>query len=785
LVYVAVVVNQFSKVKYDDQKRVIITNKASPHDLTAEFLLRNVSERIIADTTLVDVMTSKGQNEVLEYIRRNYFSGSYWNTYESYQCVVCSDSTSLELANGQRVPNCVAFFKQMIEESGTQLSQSQFYYINRKQTDLLGSYLGWFRMEAERNAPLYLFIEFWTRGASDDIGYPELLLDSQTSQGNNLNGYSFAKYHKNRRISQSGTFNYSLSGDMFQPAPGQPDDYHTVISDEMEHLVYCPDPSNMIVLSSHHPNFMSLAVNFSYSFILAFLLVSIIVLFFLPVRTTFQWNLRNKIQISMIVTIIVSFAVIGAYTFIHINSQYENKHNSIISEKMQSVYKELQNALQLQNNTDAQWKNDTDELTEWLLLFRGMFSTDINLYDVNGRLLATSVPDVFERGLVSWQINPEAYIKLRYGQNASIIEHENIGSLEYISAYEPVVDNNNNVVAILNLPYFTQRDELSAEISNLVVAIINFYMIIIFITVIISVVIGNQITYPLNLLQEKFKNIKLGEKNEPIRYIKNDEIGHLVKEYNRAIDELAKNATRLARSERESAWQDMAKQIAHEINNPLTPMKLSIQHLKRAWDNQSERFAEYMEKISHSLIEQIDTLSAIATEFSNFAKMPTVHNQPIDIITSINDVVPLFATGENKRAFPTYFHDLDKAMVFADKEQMSRVFINLFKNALQAMPKNRKPHIQTDVMKLRNLIYIHLKDNGSGIPEEMQENIFQPNFTTKSSGMGVGLNMVRNIIENIGGTITFNTKQGEGTTFFICLPALEEDTENDDTKNTN
>ncbi|MDR2848529.1 MAG: GHKL domain-containing protein, partial [Bacteroidales bacterium] len=597
----------------------------------------------------------------------------------------------------------------------------------------------------------------------------------QTSKENNLNGYSFAKYHNNRRISQSGAFNYNLSGDIFQPTqPSQQMDYHTMVSDGMEHLVYFPDPSNMIVLSSHNPNVMDLIINFSYSFILAFLLVTIIFLFFIPARTIFQWNLRKKIQFSMIITIIVSFGVIGVYTFSHINKQYMNKHHDAINGKMQSVYKELQNALHLQNN-QTQWKSDTDDLTEWLLLFRGMFSTDINLYDVDGSLLATSVPDVFDRGLISRQINPDAFIKLIYGQKASIVEYESIGSLKYISAYEPFMDNNNNVVAFLNLPYFTQQDELKEEISGLVVAIINFYMIIIFITVIISVIIGNQITYPLNLLQEKFKNIKLGEKNEPIRYVKNDEIGRLVKEYNRAIDELAISANRLARSERESAWRDMAKQIAHEINNPLTPMKLSIQHLKRAWDNKSDRFSEYIEKISHSLIEQIDNLSAIATEFSNFAKMPTVNNQLMDILVSINDVVALFATGDNKRAFHTNFHGLSTAMVFADKEQLSRVFINLFKNSLQAIPKDRKPQILVDVQQLNRMIWVRIKDNGMGIPKDMQEKIFQPNFTTKSSGMGVGLNIVRSIIESTGGTISFNTKPHEGTAFILSLPSKNED----------
>jgi len=227
----------------------------------------------------------------------------------------------------------------------------------------------------------------------------------------------------------------------------------------------------------------------------------------------------------------------------------------------------------------------------------------------------------------------------------------------------------------------------------------------------------------------------------------------------------------LARSERESAWREMAKQIAHEINHPLTPMKLSVQHLKRAYDNKSERFSEHMEKISNSLVEQIDTLSAIATEFSTFAKMPAPQNETFDLIDKINNVVPLFAIDENKRAFHTDFHGLERAMIFADKEQISRVFINLFKNALQAMPRNRQAEIHIDVLKLNRIIWIRIKDNGMGIPEEMQKKMFCPNFTTKSSGMGIGLSIVHSIIESAGGTINFKTRQDEGTTFIIGLPA--------------
>jgi len=298
-------------------------------------------------------------------------------------------------------------------------------------------------------------------------------------------------------------------------------------------------------------------------------------------------------------------------------------------------------------------------------------------------------------------------------------------------------------------------------------------MVIILLTVILSVVMSNQITLPLLMLQEKFRNIKLGAKNEPVLYDSNDELGGLVKEYNRAIEELARSAGRLARSERESAWREMAKQIAHEINNPLTPMTLSVQHLKRAYDNKSERFDAYMENISNSLVEQIDTLSAIATEFSNFAKMPAPQNEKFDLIDKINNVVPLFAIDENRRAFHTEFHGLERAMIFADKEQISRVFINLFKNAIQAMHRNRQAEIHIDVLKINHIIWVRIKDNGMGIPEEMQNKMFHPNFTTKSSGMGIGLSIVHNIIESAGGTINFKTRQGEGTTFIIGLPAAE------------
>jgi len=772
--FTSVYINRHSYEKYEDQKKVLATNLASQHDLITEFLLRDISNQLIIDTEALadlvykDFPVSTEAPNVLNYLLKQHFYSSYWNRY-IFRCWVCDDVSQLTVE--QRRRNCMWHFKNMTETMGTKLTRSEFWYIDRP--NIVSFYLGWFFVTKEGEAPLHLFIEFWPGGVWDEVGYPELLLDDRLAKSNNLKGYSYAKYWNNRRITQYGDYAYNLKGDIFQNGRG---DYYTVEADGMEHLVYRPDRNNMVVLSSNSPRFSDRVINFSYIFMFFFTVISIsLLIIYLPgIRQRFQWNFRNKIQYSMIAIMLVSFAVIEIFTVTYVNRQYRKKNIDVVNEKMRAIHTELKDWIPfIQKYIAEKEYEDREMIAGWLKAYQRLFFTDVNLFDARGQLIATSLPEIFDRGMIGRQINPNAYTKLAYEQRVSTIEREEIGGLHFISAYGLFVDNEDRLVAFLNLPYFTHQNALTEEISNVIIALFNFYIVIILLTVIVSILMSNQITLPLMMLQDKFRNIKLGEKNDPIPYESRDEVGGLVKEYNRAIEELARSASRLARSERESAWREMARQIAHEINNPLTPMKLSVQHLKRAYDNKSERFNEYMEKISRSLVEQIDTLSAIATEFSNFAKMPVAHNERFDLIDQINTVIPLFAIDDNKRAFHTNFHGLESAIIFADKEQISRVFINLFKNALQAIPRDRQAEILIDVLKINRIIWVRIKDNGMGIPKEMQEKIFRPNFTTKSSGMGVGLSIVRSIIESANGTINFKTRQDEGTTFILSLPAAE------------
>ena len=291
-------------------------------------------------------------------------------------------------------------------------------------------------------------------------------------------------------------------------------------------------------------------------------------------------------------------------------------------------------------------------------------------------------------------------------------------------------------------------------------------------SLIVALLISRKLTAPLLQIEKNLKGIQLGKTNAKIEYLGEDEIGRLAKEYNKKVDELAVSADLLARSERESAWQEMARQVAHEINNPLTPMKLSIQYLQRIKKLGAENFDDYFDRVSRTLVEQIDVLSLIASSFSDFARMPMIRNELIDISESVREVVLLFENTNNASVLFTTLVE-EQIMVMADKDQLGRAIINLIKNGIQAIQRDRSGVVKVELNQDKDWAYISVTDNGIGIPLELQDKLFDPSFTTKSSGMGLGLAITKRIIENFDGQIWFKSSHDEGTTFYIKLPLSE------------
>ncbi|UCG26998.1 MAG: GHKL domain-containing protein [Bacteroidales bacterium] len=762
-------------IKEKDTRKVLAVNLGVEHDPVAEMLLEEVSQDLLEDQVLIEHM-QKGLfsieewQEIYQYLRDNYFTG-YWEKYD-LRHTICNDTSGI-LVNDMIVTHCFTFFQDSVAALGNPLPNSRFYFLDNQTGSI--SYYGSFEFPIAQNRyKNVLFIELDSRLIYEQLGYPELLLDKKLLKRSPLDRYSYAKYLNRELITQSGDFPYGLSCDVYSQSG---DEFSFFNNDGFNHLMYHVNPQNSIIISKPELRVIDVLTSFSYLFVFLYLLMSVVlILVYWPYyKRSRQINFKFKIELSLISILLLTILMIGGGAVYFSIKQYESKHYENLSEKTRSVYIELEHKLIEETELTPEWYSDQyASLHDLLLKFSNVFYSDINLYDAEGRLLATSRPEIFEKNLLGSNMDIEAFRQLTVNKKAEYVHNEFIGKLKYLSAYVPFVNRDNNLLAYLNLPYFTKQNLLAKEISNLVVAIVNFSVVLILLTITIAVIISGKITNPLRLIQRKLGNIELGKPAEHIHYEGQDEIGNLVGEYNRMVDELAKSVQLIARSERESAWREMAKQIAHEIKNPLTPMKLSIQQLQKAWEDEKQDWQENLKGFSQTLIDQIDNLSTIATAFSDFARMPRTKNEVINIVAKINNSVSLFNNTQNVD-FQIDLHGYKRVYVFADKEQLIRVFSNLFKNAIQSIPSYRKGIIRIDLSTEEERVIIRISDNGQGIPEELREKLFIPNFTTKSSGMGLGLAIVKNIVEDANGSISYRTKIGEGSTFILEFPLRRED----------
>ena len=760
-----------SRIKENESRKVYVEKLAAEQDPISELLFEDVEKKLQADTVLISLVsgTDKQPEEFEKRIKQQYFSG-YWEKYDVH--VALFDSTCAPVIKSQNsLFDNNFYFDELIAAKGKQTTCEHFNFINNSSGKI--SYLAKLPLyKDQRTHAKYgtVYIELDAKFISDEIGFPELLLDRNVGLSQELTNYSYAKYKHRQLVNQYGKYSYSLSGSDFGFSQAE---FLFNEKDEYNHLLYRPDPETLIVLSKKNEGFVGKVTTFSYLFaFFSLLLLSILLLRQISIGSLFEnFSFKYRIQVLLVLIVLVSLALFGGGTIYYIKQQFEVKNQENISEKIHSVQIDIESKLATETTLN---KNLSEYVSFILKKSSSVFFTDINFYDLNGNLYSSSRSKVFDEGLTSKKMNPEAFLQIAILGKTEFIHDERIGKLEYLSAYIPFKNKDGKLLAYLNLPYFAKQSELEKEISGFLVALINIYVLLFALSIVTAIFISNYVTKPLKLIQDKLSKIKLGKTNEPIEWKENDEIGSLVSEYNRMIQELSKSADLLAKSERESAWREMAKQVAHEIKNPLTPMKLSVQHLQRTWQDHAPDMDQKMERLTKTIIEQIDTLSTIATEFSNFAKMPKANLEKINVEQILTNSIALF---HDYATVEIIFKNeaTVEPIVFADKEQLLRVFNNLIKNAIQSIPEDKKGLIEILLRNEKNQIAISIKDNGSGINDDVVDKIFVPNFTTKTGGMGLGLAMVKNIIETANGRIWFETKNTSGTTFHVSLPLYSED----------
>ena len=478
-------------------------------------------------------------------------------------------------------------------------------------------------------------------------------------------------------------------------------------------------------------------------------------------------RLSTRIMYIILTPVLAVFIYIFfmSISYVHRNFEQHQRHDLLMrSEYIQSYLRSLYYwdvAL-----TDAQAQGLSIDLHD---LGYDM-NQDIHVYSLSGEILASSSPALFSSGILSRRMAPEAI----FSEEHTAVCYEQLASHPYLVSYIPFHNGSFVTIGYIAVPYFMSEQTRNAEVDALLARLLPPYIVVLLLALFFSFLAARSMIAPISMLTDKMRHFKMGAKNNHIDYPYHDELGALVERYNVLVDRVEESAEQLAKAEREGAWRTMARQIAHEINNPLTPMKLSVQKLQRL--RGTEQFDAYFEKATAMLVSEIDNLAHIAQSFSTFAKQPDIVTTEVDVAEKLSHVITLQRA--NDEQIPVRYVGADSGVtVLADQEQISQVFVNIIRNAIQALSENREQMAnsqQPDVIVVLNAAYsdsevqISVSDNGPGIADDIREKIFRPNFTTKSNGNGLGLAISKHIVEGSGGRIEFETSP-KGTTFYIYL----------------
>jgi len=479
---------------------------------------------------------------------------------------------------------------------------------------------------------------------------------------------------------------------------------------------------------------------------------------------TKRLSLRSRIFITMIFLVVIASVLIAAVTIYQYSEQSKDYNKQRSERKVEQLEKNIKYVIK--NTT---WERTSDKLG---LIFKDQIhqigdihSVHFNIYDLDGNLVQSSKASI-TNFTAERKIDSQILDDLALSAEKKVVRKKTTAAGNIRNSYIYVTDLKFKPIGILNLPYYENNQFSNMELREFLKRLALAYVLMLISAIELAFFVSKYITKSLKTISEKINQTALNKRNEKIT-LKNpsEELFGLITAYNSMVDELEESAVKLATSEREQAWREMAKQVAHEIKNPLTPMRLSVQSFQRKFDAEDPKIDKKVDEYSKTLIQQIDTMSSIASAFSNFAKMPAQQNETLNVVEIVKLALDIF--NENY----IYFSTSEKEVIAKlDRTQLIRVVTNLVKNAIQAMEGIENPEVLVGVTQDNGNVSIKVQDNGSGVKEENMSRVFEPKFTTKTSGMGLGLPMIKNIIETYGGSIDFESEEGKGATFTVVFP---------------
>ncbi|WP_246000906.1 sensor histidine kinase [Pontibacter diazotrophicus] len=749
-------------------KQEFAYNMLQDNDVLGEYLLvEEVSDRVASDEMIQMQLISPYVD--VSFIKRKItkqYLPSHFNKYEV--SVMLFDSQGNALESADTAATSLRELRARFDTPQSQTEHEDLFLLKEPTRADARVYLKLIKVPIQNFHVGTIALQLTLKKLQPNSLVPKLLVDQRYTQPFRRDMLSYAYYSDNKLLYSEGDYDYATNFDrrllrrqeLYKQGANQNDFHHFGVRSAN---------GQTLVISTEQYGAQEILSNFSFLFLVfvaGLVLGGLVYLLLQRHRLQeFSPNFSTKIQIFLNFGILLPLLMVSIATAGLVTASYKKDLMETYEQRGEAVQEAL--SRQLSDRTLQNRRRLEGLITE----IAAISKTDINLYNRNGKLLVTSQPLIFEAGLLSKLVNPRAFAAISERQALRVLLEEQTASLSFNVVYLPLQDEDSpgELAGFIGIPFFDSENELDLKLIELITTTMNIFTVMFITFMVLTFFASRTLTVPLRMLADKLKRTSLTGKNQMLAYEGADEIGMLVNEYNRMLLTLEQNKQDLAVQEKEAAWREMARQVAHEIKNPLTPMKLSLQYLQKAISEKRPNTEQMIEKISHTLITQINILSDIATSFSSFTNMPEPKAEPMDVAAALHKAADLHndpATAVMKKCIPE-----EEVIVKADESLMVRTFNNLLLNAIQAVPATRKPHIEVKLEKQDDKeVLIAIRDNGSGIPEDVRSKVFIPNFSTKYTGSGIGLAVAKRGIENAGGRIWFESEEGKGTTFFISLP---------------
>lgn len=750
------IVTHQEKAKSLSYKKIFSEKVLLQKDLKAEILLNQFNESIRNSPALIEAFERPVfAYEAINYLVKDSLLDSYFDLFNVE--IYAFDSTEVPLRTSSVITLNQMYARYAKKDNRTDYSDLYFERTNSSENHYI------------------LFSEIWR---NDDvvgvlalkIGYDSRNVRKMFSLKGlgrelDMKNYSYAVYDKNGKlISTHGTFQYQrnfnksilLREEIYKNEVWEGGSLHFAKKD---------NNGNVVVVSNTINYFKDAISDFSYLYLVSIvgIVFLLLVLGFMSGFKSYRVNFSSRIQFYLNLAFLVPLTIIILLTLGVVITSFVSIQSRSLLENSISIA----NAVNLHYQNFESKKSSRGFLYEQLDNLSGASNFELSVFGTNGQLSYTSSPGYYEHRQLSQFINPKAYSKIVSQGLKEVLLEEKIGLLEYKTVYLPLIGLDSEKYGIIAVVYFDAGIDLERQIKEVVATILIIFIIMFIILLGLSFTASSNLTGPLRLIAQKLKKTDFEKENEQIIWKSNDEIGLLTSEYNRMIQKLEESKEALTLSEKQTAWREMAKQVAHEIKNPLTPMKLSIQQLQRTLPSDNPENNLKIERALSSINEQIDNISEIANSFSEFAKMPVPRSEVFDLVSTVQKVIDLYTQNNNIKI--DFISDSKEILISADRMILGRAVTNLIINGIQSVPANRIPIITVVVSDRKFTGLIEVRDNGSGITEEVRNKIFIPNFSTKVGGSGLGLSMAKRGIEHSGGNLWFESVVSEGTSFYIEL----------------